>query len=72
MSGGVQGIPGEVHRGSKFWAEKRLKTRKNQKNELSLLHGNIQDFLQEVPVGQMAQGTPFRCLPWPTPFLEKG
>ena len=24
--------------------------------------------LQEVPVGQMAQGTPFRCLPWPTPF----
>ena len=27
----------------------------------------MQDFVQEVPVGQMAQGTPFRCLPWPTP-----
>ena len=34
-----------------------------------LLRSNIQDFVQEVPVGQMAQGTPFRCLPWPTPFL---
>ena len=33
----------------------------------SLLRSNIQDFVQEVPVGQMAQGTPFRCLPWPTP-----
>ena len=29
-----------------------------------LLRSNIQDFVQEVPVGQMAQGTPFRCLPW--------
>ena len=28
----------------------------------SLLRSNIQDFVQEVPVGQMAQGTPFRCL----------
>ena len=27
----------------------------------SLLRSNIQDFVQEVPVGQMAQGTPFRC-----------
>ena len=25
--------------------------------------------MQEVPVGQMAQGTPFRCLPWPNPPL---
>ena len=25
----------------------------------SLLCSNIQDFVQEVPVGQMAQGTPF-------------
>ena len=25
----------------------------------SLLRSNIQDFVQEVPVGQMAQGTPF-------------
>ena len=31
----------------------------------SLLRSNIQDFVQEVPLGQMAQGTPFRCLPWP-------
>ena len=30
----------------------------------SLLRSNIQDFVQEVPVGQMAQGTPFRCLLW--------
>ena len=29
----------------------------------SLLRSNIQDFVQEVPVSQMAQGTPFRCLP---------
>ena len=29
----------------------------------SLLRSNIQDFVQEVPVRQMAQGT----LPWPTP-----
>ena len=28
----------------------------------SLLRNNIQDFVQEVPIGQMAQGTPFRCL----------
>ena len=32
-----------------------------------VLGSNIQDFVQEVPVGQIAQGTPFRCLPWPTP-----
>ena len=25
----------------------------------SLLRSDIQDFVQEVPVGQMAQGTPF-------------
>ena len=37
----------------------------------SLLRSNIQDFVQEVPVGQMAQGTPFRCLPWPTPPIIK-
>ena len=29
-----------------------------------VLRSNIQDFVQEVPVGQLAQGTPFRCLPW--------
>ena len=27
----------------------------------SLLRSNIQDFVQEVPVGQMAQGTPFQA-----------
>ena len=29
----------------------------------SLLRSNILDFVQEVPVGQMAQGTPFRSPP---------
>ena len=38
----------------------------------SLLRSNIQDFVQEVPVGQMAQGTPFRCLRWPTPSQFQG
>ena len=38
----------------------------------SLIRSNIQDFVQEVPVGQMAQGTPFRCLPWPTQFQVVG
>ena len=37
-----------------------------------LLRRNIQDFVQEVPVGQMAQGTPFRCLLWPTPAISLG
>ena len=40
------------------------KTAQNTKSMASLLRSNIQDFVQEVPVGQ---GTPFRCLPWPTP-----
>ena len=31
----------------------------------SLLRSNSQDFVQEVPVGQMAQGTPF-----PPPFRD--
>ena len=66
---GVQGVPGVVQGGvQRFWAEKRLKhekTRKTLRNCMaSLLRSNIQDFVQEVPVGQMAQGTPFRCLPW--------
>ena len=53
--------------GSRDFAEKRLKhekTRKTLRNCMaSLLRSNIQDFVQEVPVGQMAQGTPFPCLP---------
>ena len=57
------GVPGQVQGGvQRFWAEKRLK---HQKAE-NALPTNIQDFVQEVPVGQMAQGTPFRCLAWPT------
>ena len=65
----VQAHPGRC-RARASWAEKRLKkhekTRKTLRNGMaSLLRSNIQDFVQEVPVGQMAQGTPFRCLPWP-------
>ena len=29
-------------------------------------------FVQEVPVGQMAQGTPFRCLPLTPPPISVG
>ena len=46
--GGSRGGPGGVQR---FWAEKHEKSEKR-----SNIH---QDFVQEVPVGQMAQGTPF-------------
>ena len=52
-SGGGEGGP-EV-------PAKNTKTRKTV--WLGLLRSNIQDFVQEVPVGQMAQGTPLRCLP---------
>ena len=42
----------------------------------SLLRSNIQDFdfVQEVPLGQMAQGTPFSvaCRGHPPPFLNVG
>ena len=49
---GVGGVLGQKHE----------KTRKTLRNCVaSLLRSNIQDFVQEVPVGQMAQGTPFRC-----------
>ena len=54
--GGVQGVPGVVQGGSRSFG------RKNGNCMASLLRSNIQDFV-EVPVGQMAQGTPFRCLP---------
>ena len=71
-SRGVQGVPGGVQGGPEVLGEKRLKqqkTRKMLRNCMaSLLRSNIQDFVQEVPVGQMAQGTLFRCLPWPTPL----
>ena len=60
MSRGGPGVPGGL---GGVWAEKRLKHEKNGKTLRScmarLLRSNIQDFVQEVPVGQMAQGT--RC-----------
>ena len=47
-------------------AKNTKKTRKTLRNCMaSLLRGNIQDFVQEVPVGQMAQGTPCRGPPTP-------
>ena len=61
--GGSRGSRGgpEVLGGKRI---KHEKTRKTLRNCMaSLLRSNIQDFVQEVPVGQMAQGTPFRCLP---------
>ena len=67
VSGGGPGVPGIFLGGSRFFFGKLEKTRKTLWNCMaSLLRSNIQDFVQEVRVGQMAQGTPFRCLPWPT------
>ena len=54
---GVQGRPGSPG----CLGAKNTKTRKTLRNCMaSLLRSNIQDFVQEVPVGQIAQGTPFR------------
>ena len=67
MSGGCRGVRGSRRGAGGFrgfgglGGKKRLKTRA----ACRLLRSNIQDFVQEVPVRQMAQGTPFRCLPWP-------
>ena len=51
-------------RGLKVLGEKMAKNTKTRKTlrkcMASLLRKNIQDFVQEVPVSQMAQGTPFR------------
>ena len=45
-------------------AKKHEKTRKTLRNCMaSLLRSNIQNFVEEVPLGQMAQGILFRCLP---------
>ena len=55
--GGSRGGPGGVQR---FWAENE-KTRKTPRN--------IQDFVQEVPVGQMAQGVP-PCRGPPPPNIK--
>ena len=65
MRGGVQGgpgVPGGVQAG----------LAKNTNCMASLLRSNIQDFVQEVPVHQMAQGTPFRCLDPPPYQGRKG
>ena len=60
---GGPGVPGGSRGGPELFGGKRLeheKTRKTLRNCVaSLLRSNIQDFVQEVPVGQMAQGTPF-------------
>ena len=69
---GVQGSPRRpgvqgVHGGSKVLGGKRLKARKNQKSALArLLRSN------EVPLGQMAQGTPFRSCLGPPPSVRRG
>ena len=64
--GGVQGVPGGS-RGSRGGEVLGGKTAKNEKTRKTV-RNCILDVVQEVPVGQMAQGTPFRCLPrcWDT------
>ena len=47
--GGVQGVSGV----QRFWAERKM-----VRNCMASLLRSIQDFVQEVPVGQMAQGMP--------------
>ena len=78
--GAIQGGPGCAggsRRGSRqvqsfggTGAKKWPKTRKNQNNAPEL-RNYIQDFVQEVLVGQMAQGLPFRR-PAAHPLLERG
>ena len=70
MRGGAGGSRGSrgVWGGSRVPGRVRGFGRKNAKKTEKRsgtvwLRSNIQDFVQEVPVGQMAQGTPFRCLP---------
>ena len=77
MPGGVQALPGKS-RGGPEVLRKPAKTRKKQKNAAPELVGEDstqqhQDFVQEVPVGQMAQGTPFGACRGPPPphFQEK-
>ena len=61
-SRGVQGCLGWVQGVGSFGG----KTAKNHEKTRKTLRNCV----QEVPVGQMAQGTPFRCLPWPTPLFH--
>ena len=71
FQGSSRAVPGRV-RG--HGTKKIINTKKPEKRfrgcMARLLRSNIQDFVQEVPVGQMAQGTPFRCLLWPTPTFQ--
>ena len=57
---GVQGVPGRCRGGPEVLGRKKPEKRSCV---AGLLRSNIQDFVQEVPVSQMAQDTPFRCLP---------
>ena len=68
VSRGGQGVPGRVRGSPEVLGGKTAKnTKKSEKRSGAVwlgLRSNIQDFVQEVPVGQMVQGTPFRCMPW--------
>ena len=48
--------------------EKRQKNKKPEKRSGAVCLGYYAatSKMQEVPVGEMVQGTPFRCLSWPT------
>ena len=63
----VQGSPGcRLSRSTR--GEKTAKNTKKQKNAPNLY---IQHFVQEVPVGQMAQGTPFGARRPPPPQFQR-
>ena len=67
-SGGSRGFQRRSRGRPEVLGGKTAKTRKTRKTRscvARLLRSSIQEFVQEVLVGQMAQGTPFRCLPWP-------
>ena len=74
--GGVQGVPGGVLGGSRGFGRKNVKTRKTRKTlrncMASLLRSDIQDFVQEVPAGQMARVPPFGACRGPPPPLYVG
>ena len=79
--GSREGVEGEVQhsanpgRGVQGLGRNRFKqTRKTLRNCMArLLRSNIQDFfVQEILVGQTAQGTPFRCRGPPSKEGERG
>ena len=56
--GGCRGFQGGFRGVQRGFGPKHKKTRQTLRNCVaSLLRSNIQDFVQEVPLGQMAQGT---------------